>query len=128
MNEKEQLLADWLEAKQEERKATKTRVEIEEQILALIPAPDEGSKTESVGDMKVTLTQRINRKVDDKAWSIIREEIPEEIRPIEIIESLKIDNRGLKWLEENEPGYYKLVCKCITEKPAKVGVKVEVKP
>ena len=122
----EKLAADFLTAKNNEALATEQRVKIEQEIITLLGLPEEGSKTHNAGIYKVVTSQRINRKVDPKKWSIISSGIPEQLRPISIVEEIKIDSKGLRWLKENEQGYYKLMCEAMEETPAKPSVKVEV--
>jgi hypothetical protein len=122
----EQLCADLIAAKDAEVKAGDDRVAIERQILQLTGVPDEGAATTECDGYKVKVDQRIIRKVDDKAYALIVDQIPEAVRPITYVETAKVDTKGLRWLRDNEPGLYKLVCTALEEKPAKPAVKVEV--
>lgn len=121
------LCAELISAKQDEQKANDYRVSIEREIVNITGLPDEGSETHDAADYKVRVEQKINRKVDEKKWALISDQIPEAIRPISIVETIKVETAGVRWLKENEPGYYKLLCECMTESPAKPAVKVEVK-
>ena len=126
--EKIEVLASRLvDAKAKEQNANNERVAIERQIIDLVGCPDEGAATHDAGEFKIKIDQRVNRKIDEKRWALIAEQIPEAIRPISIVESIKVETAGVRWLKENEPGYYKLLCECMTESPSKPSVKVEVK-
>jgi hypothetical protein len=118
----EQLLA----AKATEAKANEDRIAIEAKILAIVGIPDEGSETHEAPGFKIKAEQKIIRKLDAKAYSLIVDQIPEQLRPVKIVEEYRVDATGVKWLRDNEKGYYKLMCSCMTEKMAKPSVKIEV--
>lgn len=122
----ESLCADLLRAKEVESAATDARIVVERQIIDLLGLPDEGSKTVDAGAFKIRLEQKINRKLDDKKWRSIMETIPEHLRPVIVVESYKIEDKGVRYLRDNEPGYYKILAQAIEEKPAKPSVKVEL--
>jgi len=73
---------------------------------------------------KALIEQRISRKLDKKAYALIVDSIPKSVRPVEFVETLKVDDRGCRWLAQNEPGLWQLLSTAITEKPMKIGVKV----
>lgn len=120
------LCAALLAAKAEENAANDRRVEIEKEIISILGAPDEGAATHDAGTYKVKIDQRIIRKIDPKKYALIMDQIPEAIRPVTVVEELKVEAAGVRWLRENEPGYHKLLCDAMEEKPAKPSVKVEV--
>lgn len=115
-----------LEAKTTESKANEDRIAIEAKIIALVGIPDEGAATHDTKEFKLRVEQRITRKLDERKWILVRDQIPEGIRPVTIEETFKIDTKGVHWLRDNEPGYYKLMCQAMEEKPSKPSVKVEV--
>jgi len=115
----------YLALKEAEEQARSARIIAEEAIIAEIGCPEEGSKTHDVDGYKVTVTQRISRKLDEKAYALISASIPEELRPVQYVEVAKVDDRGCRWLAENQPGYWNILADCITEKPGKPGVKVQ---
>ena len=129
MNFKPQLLAnrtaadaasDWMDAKSQEIAANKRRIEIEEEILSLVTSKTEGSESYQVGPYKVTLTGRLNRKVD---WDMLPKlGIPEDMLPLK--HKPELDLKGLRYLESNEPEIYKTFCKALTVEPAKTSVTV----
>ena len=126
VEEVESLCAALIAAKKTESDATDARIAVERQIVEMLGLPDEGSKTVDAGPYKVRLEQKINRKLDDKKWKSIMDTIPEHLRPVIVVESFKIEDKGVRYLRENEPGYYKILAQAIEEKPAKPSVKVEV--
>jgi len=132
----EELSIAWLEAKAKETAANKQRVAVEKQLLDLyqFTKPD-GSKTfsdiTSNATVKVTITNKINSKLDIDAYSgvkdpdtdlTIEESIPLELRPVDYVP--KLIPAAIKWLKENEQEIARKLARCITEKPAKPGVKV----
>jgi hypothetical protein len=119
------LCADLISAKADENLANERRVAIEREIIAITGLPDEGTATTDCGVYKVKVEQKINRKIDPKAYALIVDQIPEAIRPVRVVEELKVETKGVHWLRDNEPGYYKLLCSAMEEKPAKPSVKVE---
>lgn len=118
----EQLCADWLQAKKAEQKANAERIAIEEQIVSLTGKRDEGAKTVDATGFKITITGKISRKMDWKAWETIKAQIPAGLHPVKL--KPELDEKGVKWLADNQPDIYKLLP--ITVAPAKTAV--EVKP
>ena len=132
----EMLSIAWLEAKAKETTANKERIAVEKQLLDMyqFDKPD-GSKTftdlTKSATVKVTISNKTNFKLDVDAYSGIKdsktnmtveEMIPPELRPVSY--EPKLSPAGVKWLKENEPEIARMLARCITEKPAKPGVKV----
>jgi hypothetical protein len=116
----EDAASDWMDAKNEEIAANKRRVEIEEELLSFITSKTEGSESHQVGPYKVTLTGRLNRKVD---WDMLPKlGIPEDMLPLK--HKPELDLKGLRYLESNEPEFYNAFCKALTIEPAKTSVTV----
>jgi len=122
-----ELCQELILAKMREADATRKRVEIQQEIIDIVGCPQEGTETHDVDGYKVKIEQRIIRKLDDKAWAMIADQIPESLWPVTVKEEYAITSKGVRWLMENEPGYYKLLCSAMEEKPANPSVKVEVK-
>ena len=121
----EELCECLVQAKNAESLANAQRVDIEQQIIELIGKKEEGTRTVKAKGWTVKVDQTIRRKIDEKAWGLVKDQIPEALSPVSIKEELKVKTKGLRWLKDNEPGYYKLLCTAITETPAKPSVKVE---
>ncbi len=70
------LYAEWLEAKEAERRAVETRRELEDKLIALyeLSDQDEGRKTIKAPGYKVCVTQRFNRTVDSDLVQVIAAE------------------------------------------------------
>jgi hypothetical protein len=119
----EALARDWLEAKRAEAVAQAQRIAIEEQIVAALGARDEGAQTHTVGDYKVTLTQPVTRKLDEKKWSLVASQCPAALQPVKV--KVEADATGCKWLANNEPEIWRKIADAFTTTKGKVGVKVE---
>ena len=116
----EDAAADWMDAKNEETTANKRRVEIEEELLSFLTVKTEGSESHQVGPYKVTLTGKLNRKVD---WDAVPKlNIPEAMLPMK--QKPELDLKGLRYLENNEPEVYNTFCKAMTIEPSKTAVTV----
>ena len=119
----EALARDWLEAKRAEAVAQAKRIAIEDQIVAALGARDEGAETHRVGDYKVTLTQPVTRKLDEKKWSLVASQCHAALQPVKV--KMEADATGCKWLANNEPEIWRKIADAFTTTKGKVGVKVE---
>lgn len=113
----------WRAAKAAETQANKTRVAIEQQIVALVGCKEEGSATHDAGLFKVIVTGKINRTLDRAAWETIAPTIPEALRPVEY--APRLDLKGLRYLENNEPEIYRQVAQAITARPGKPSISIK---
>lgn len=120
----EQLCQDWLEAKAAENSAKAKREEIEAQLLEYVQSKPEGSTTTKLDGFKVTTTGRINRRVDEGEWMARRGLIDARLWPVK--HKLAVDDRGVKWLQENEPDAWLRVSEAFMSAPGRTAVKVEV--
>lgn len=117
----EQLSADWLKAKAEEAAANKRRVAIEDQIVALTGKKDEGSQTIEATGFKVTVTGKVSRKMDWDKWETVKAQIAPNLHPVKF--KPELDEKGVKYLQANEPEIYALLP--IEVKPAKTAIEVK---
>lgn len=113
---------EWLAVKHDENKARDARIAIEEQIIAITGKRDEGSKTHDAGGCKITVTGKIARKMDWEAWESIKAKIPVNMHPVRY--KPEVDEKGVKYLQANEPELYKLLP--LEVKPAKPAIDVKV--
>lgn len=122
----ELLAAKWSVAKQKEDAARDERVGIEEQILALNPAREEGSETITTPNgVKITTTGKLTYKVDIDKLTALTVSWPIEARPIKT--EIKADESKLKAIRAEAPDAWALIAGAITVTPAKTGVKVVFK-
>mgnify|MGYP000237460379 CR=1 FL=1 len=117
----EQLSAEWLAAKKAEAAASKQRTAIEEQIVALTGKRDEGAQTIEAEGFKVTVTGKISRKMDWDKWEAIKAKIAPNLHPVKY--KPELDEKGVKYLQANEPEIYALLP--IEVKPAKTAIEVK---
>lgn len=126
MDKIDELALKWSIAKQKETAARDERVEIEEEILALHPAREEGSETFATPQgVKISLTGKLTYKADLDKLLAITATWPEEARPIKT--EIKADESILKALREHSPDAWRQIAPAITVTPAKTGVKVVFK-
>lgn len=118
---KEILLSQWLQAKEHERQAAEFRRQIEGQLVAMLPKKDEGSESETVGDYKLTVTTKINRKVDTVAVRSTWATIPENVQQIFRWQA-DLDTKALRALPEDA---YAVAAQYITATPASPSFKAE---
>jgi hypothetical protein len=123
--DKKKLIDAWLSAKRAERQATANRIAVENDILQWVELPEEGNIVIEDGENKMTITQKVNRKIDPMAIRQVYVEMPEGMCPVSWVEEPKLDITGYRWLRENEPGLFRLLSKAITEKPAKPAFTVK---
>lgn len=112
------LCAAWTEAKRLEQEANKSRLKIESEIIKITGCKTEGSQTSHTDQFKITTTGKITRTMDWDEWEKVKDQIPEDIRPIKTKEVL--DEVGVKWLFDNNREIYSLLP--LVVKPAKPGV------
>ena len=116
----------WSIAKQKEDAARKERVSVEDQILALHPAREEGSETFATPQgVKISLTGKLTYKADVAKLQELTAQWPEEARPIKT--EVKADESILKALREHSPDAWRQISPAVTVTPAKTGVKVVFK-
>lgn len=116
------LARDWTDAKLAEDKCKEWRIAVEEALDKILGHKPEGSKTHTVGFYKVTMTGVINRKLDHDKWKEVEKQVPAELRPVKT--KLELDEKGVKWLQENRPDIWRVVAQAVTTTPGKTGVKV----
>lgn len=114
----------WLDAKRAETDAIAKRHAVEAELAAALECPGEGSKTHKLDGFKIIMTQPVTRKVDAKAWDMVKAQVPEGMQPVKV--KLEADATGCKWLAKNEPDMWAKIARAFETKPGKIGVKVEV--
>jgi len=124
-NALEHLVPLFVEAKRAEDAAKKARVEIEERILAVAPAKEEGSTTTEAAGFKVTTTGKLSYKADDlDALREVCRTWDANLVPIKTVHA--IDETGCRFLRANRPELWAQVARVVTVAPAKTAVKVGV--
>ena len=122
----DQLTLKWQQAKQREFEARDERVGIEEQILLLYPAREEGSSTiETDLGTKIKLTGKLTYKCDLIALHTMTIDWPEDVRPVRL--KMEVDETKLKAIRQESPTMWARIASAVTTKPAKTGVAIEFK-
>ncbi len=121
----EELTNAWIETKRAEEIANKQRLEIEQQMLALHPAPEQGSETvELANGLKLVLTGKLGYRADMDALMTVCMKLPEELRPLKT--ETKLDETKAKWIRANNSDAWRVLAEAVEVKPMKVGVSVKV--
>lgn len=115
-----EIAEDLFNAKMAEKEAEAKRIALEEELVAVLGKRDEGSKTHTVGDYKVTITGRVSRKIDWEQFDNLSHKIPENLWPVK----RALDETGVKYLANNEPQLYKVLSQALTVAPAKTTVSI----
>lgn len=125
MRNETEIVNDLWAAKQAESEAKAKRIELEEELIALLGAKEEGQQKHEIGDYKVTIEGKLLRKIDWKAFDAhIASKIPVAMHPVKMVREL--DVTGVKYLANNEPQLYRLLSSALTVTPAKTYVKIEL--
>lgn len=126
MEQIDMLAMKWSIAKQKEDAARDERVAIEQDILALNPAREEGSETFSTPNgVKITTTGKLTYKVDIEKLTALTGSWPSEARPLKT--EVKADESKLKVIRSESPSVWAQIADAITVTPAKTGIKVTFK-
>lgn len=115
----------WAQAKALEEQAKNDRIDIENKILALQPAKEEGSQTfTTASGIKITTTGSLKYKADLGRLCEITKSWPEDVRPIK--HEIKVDESKLKLIRAESPSLWSDLAQVVTVEPAKTAVKVVV--
>jgi hypothetical protein len=115
------LANDWRNAKQREEAARNDRVTIEQKIIELHPAKEEGALTiHTALGSSITLTGKVTYKVDIDKLTALTSSWPLDIRPIKT--TVQADESKLKAIRADVPELWAKIADAIETKPAKTGV------
>lgn len=118
----EKLAADWLAAKKDELAATNRRLKIEEDILKLYPAREEGSTTTVLTNgVRVKATGKLTYKTDVDRLLQLTASWPE--KPVKT--KVEADESLLKAIRTDRPDLWRQIAPAITVKPAKTYIVIE---
>jgi hypothetical protein len=121
-----QELADcWLQAKADETSANARRLEVEEEILKLLPAKEEGKTTTMISNsMRISTTGKVSFKADLPALQALTMTWPDVMRPIKT--KVEQDESALRQIRAERQDLWRHIAPAITVKPAKTYVQIEV--
>jgi len=113
-------------AKDAERKANAARIEIEDKILALSPAKEEGSSSRTLANgYRLTCIGKVSYKADLDKLITITKGWPIEYLPIKT--EVKADEKVLKHIRASRPDLWREVALAVTTQPMKTNVTIEEK-
>jgi hypothetical protein len=122
----DELANEWRQAKQREEAARNDRVAIEQKIIDLYPAKEEGAMTiHTALGSSITLVGKISYKVDIDKLTVLTSSWPVDIRPIKT--KVEADETKLKALRNDVPELWAKIADAIETKPAKTGVTIKFK-
>jgi hypothetical protein len=99
----------------------------EKDLIAIVGHKEEGSFTTQIDDLfKVTTTGKVTRKLIPESLEKIRKDIPAPLLERLIRTEERLNVRELKFIQNNEPEFYRFLSPAIESKPGKPGVKVEL--
>jgi len=120
----EKLAADWLAAKREELEATNRRLQIEADILKLMPAKEEGSSTTMLGNgWRVKTTGKLTYRAEIDRLLQLCAAWPAEAKPVKT--KVEVDESLLKAIRTDRPDLWRQIAPAITVKPAKTYIVIE---
>jgi hypothetical protein len=122
--ELEHLAERWLIVKDAERQANAERLRIEDKILELHPAKEEGSSSLTLTNgYKLKMIGKLSYKADLDALLEITANWPEEQKPVKT--ETKADEAALKFLRANRPDLWSRIAPAVTTKPMKTSITIE---
>ena len=121
----EDLSAEWMVAKQEERMANAKRVNIENEILEVMKPNKDGRTTRKLDNgFSIVATAKTNFKTDLSALEVIVSDWDQVLVPLKT--KIELDESKLKALRESHPKLWLEIATVIESKPAKTHIAVEV--
>jgi hypothetical protein len=122
----DQLATEWAIAKDREDAAKAERISVEEKLVKLHPAKEEGSESFSTpAGAKVVLTGRVTYKVDIDKLIALTGAWPDDVRPVKT--KVEADETRLKAIRNESPKLWGQIADAVETKPAKTGVSIKWK-
>jgi hypothetical protein len=122
MTTPEDLARDWLAAKRAELEATNRRIQIEQDLLKLIPNKEEGrTSTTLTNGMRVVAAGKMSYKADVERLIALTAGWPE--KPIKT--RVEADEAFLKAIRSDRPDLWRQIAPAVSLKPAKTYITVE---
>lgn len=118
----EKLAAEWLLAKREELAAKTRRVEIEEDLLKMLPHKEEGSATTTLSNgFRFKATGKLTYTADVDKLLALTAAWPE--KPVKT--KVEADETVLKAIRTERPDLWRQIAPAITVKAAKTNIVIE---
>lgn len=123
------VLGELVAAKAAESAANKARVALEEELIKVVGYDKiEGAQTFGIGEYKVTITGKLNRKVENVQalhMACIDLGLSPDLHPIRT--KVEADQTALRYLAHNEIEIFAKLAKFIVTEPAKTAVSISRK-
>lgn len=120
----ETLGQSWLDAKRDEDEAKARRQAIAREIAARFPDELEMTERRCIGNLRIIVTRKLNRAVDNKQLSNDWAQLPRNVQEA-FRWKPEVDLKNLRALEFAAPADYAFAAKYITTKPATPSVEIE---
>ena len=99
---------------------------VEEQIIELMGANDEGTRTIQMDGMSLSTVGKINRTIDNNKLREIWNELPEFVRKEVFKMKPTIDMKNYRALRDMDEGLWYKVSGAIVSKPGKTTVAIKI--
>lgn len=120
----EQLAAEWLAAKRAELEAANRRLQIEAELLKLMPAKEEGSSTTVLGNgWKLKTTGKLAYRAEIDKLIKLCCDWPDEAKPVKT--KVEADESLLRAIRTDRPDLWRQIAPAITVKPQKTYIVIE---
>jgi hypothetical protein len=120
----ETLAAEWLAAKRAELEANTRRLDIEKELLKLVPSLEEGSQSTVLGNgWKLKTTGKLTYKAEIDKLLALCASWPAEAKPVKT--KVEADESLLKAIRHDRPDLWRQIAPAITVKPAKTYIVIE---
>ena len=110
-------------ARKSEKDAVERRQELEQAIVILVSGKDEGVTHELTDKWDISVTRKLNRKLNEDEWAKIAPSVPAGLEPVKT--KLELDIKKYKAIETANPDLYATVSRAVTITPAKASVAVK---
>lgn len=118
----EKLAAEWLLAKRQELEAASRRLEIENDLLKMLPHKEEGSATTTLSNgFRFKATGKLSYKADVDKLLALTAAWPE--KPVKT--KVEADEALLRAIRTDRPDLWRQIAPAITVKPAKTYIVIE---
>ena len=121
----ESLTLAWLMAKEREAAANAERLQVEQQLVALLPGESEGTTSQIVSDYRVSVRYGVTRKVDSDKLRELWADLPSKAQEA-FKWSAAVALPKLRALQEYMPAEYARLAAVIETKPSKASVSVDL--
>jgi hypothetical protein len=123
------VLSELVVAKAAESSANKVRVALEEELIKVVGYDKiEGAQTFNIGDYKVTITGKLNRKVENVQglhMACLDLKLSPDLHPIRT--RVEVDQTALRYLANNEVEIFTRLAKFVVTEPSKTAVSISRK-